>query len=79
MTPHPQPRPADLPGVKPAIEIEPLWRIKDVYTFLNCSRRSVERIKSSGELPKPDRIVGKRSPRWKPETIRAWVERGGRS
>jgi hypothetical protein len=43
---------------------------------LNCCRRLVERMRSAGKIPKPDIKIGK-MPRWKPETIRRWIERGG--
>jgi predicted DNA-binding transcriptional regulator AlpA len=80
----PAPRPvgvsklADVPGLKVAADIESLLRMTDLIRVLNCSRRIVERLRSSGRLPKPDLYVGKRSPRWKPATIRRWIEEGGR-
>jgi hypothetical protein len=57
--------------------IEPLLGIDDLATVLKCSRRLVERMRSAGKVPKPDIKIGK-MPRWKPETIRAWIERGGK-
>ncbi len=57
--------------------IEPLLHIDDLAALLSCSRRLVERMRSAGKLPKPDIHVGK-CPRWKPATIRAWIERGGK-
>jgi predicted DNA-binding transcriptional regulator AlpA len=55
----------------------------DLARVLNCSRRVVERMRAAGRLPKPDLFVGNRSPRWRPETIRRWIDeqaqgRGGR-
>ena len=67
-------KPADGPGFKAAAEIAPLWRIVEVAHYLHCSRREVERMRSAGRLPKPDLIVGRRSPRWKSETIREWID-----
>ena len=57
--------------------IEPLLHIDDLAALLSCSRRLVERMRSAGKVPKPDIHVGK-CPRWKPATIRAWIERGGK-
>ena len=65
------PRPAD-------VAIEPLMSIRDLAEVLKCSRRSVERLRASGRVPKPDIIVG-RMPRWRPGTIRRWLEREGRA
>jgi predicted DNA-binding transcriptional regulator AlpA len=58
--------------------IEPLLSQEDLTRVLNASRRTVERIRAAGKLPKPDLHVGNRSPRWRPRTIREWIERGGR-
>ncbi|CAN5898868.1 helix-turn-helix domain-containing protein [soil metagenome] len=63
----------------PADAIEPLMTIDALTRVLACDRRTIERMRSAGHLPRPDLMIGRRSPRWKPETIRAWVERGGRS
>src|SRR5262245_6296558 len=57
--------------------IEPMLGIDDLATLLSCSRRLVERMRSAGKVPKPDIKIGK-MPRWKPETIRRWIEDGGR-
>lgn len=57
--------------------IEPLLGIDDLAALLSCSRRLVERMRSSGKVPIPDIKIGK-MPRWKPETIRRWIEGGGR-
>src|SRR4051812_9044795 len=56
--------------------IEPLLAIADLAVILSCSRRLVERMRSSGRVPEPDFHVG-RCPRWKPETIRRWIEAEG--
>jgi len=64
------PRPA-------ALAIEPLMSISDLAEVLKCSRRGVERLRASGRVPKPDLVVG-RMPRWRPGTIRKWIDRGGR-
>jgi hypothetical protein len=82
------PRVADLPeaagpdkqgitGDPLAAAIEPLWTIGDICSYARCSRRWVEGQRSAGRLPRPDARVG-RCPRWRPETIRRWLETGGR-
>jgi hypothetical protein len=49
----------------------------DLARLLVCDRRTVERLRAAGRLPRPDLHVG-RLPRWRLETISAWIERGGR-
>jgi predicted DNA-binding transcriptional regulator AlpA len=66
------------PGRKLPASIEPMLHIDDLAALLSCSRRLVERMRSAGKVPKPDIHVGK-CPRWKPATIRAWIERGGKT
>jgi predicted DNA-binding transcriptional regulator AlpA len=56
--------------------VAPLLSIADLTHILNAGRATVERLKSSGKLPKPDLKIG-RMPRWKPETIRRWIDEGG--
>lgn len=51
-------------------------RLADVAKALGISRRTIERERSAGRFPKPDLHIGK-APLWRPETIRAWIERGG--
>jgi hypothetical protein len=58
--------------------IEPMLSIDDLATILKCSRRLVERLRSAGKVPKPDFHVG-RCPRWKAETVRLWIARGGKA
>jgi len=57
--------------------IEPMLSIDDLAALLSCSRRLVERMRSAGKVPKPDIKIGK-MPRWRVETIRRWIEGGGR-
>ena len=52
-------------------------RLDEVAALLGISRRVLERERSAGRFPRPDMTIG-RMPLWKPETIRAWVEGGGR-
>jgi len=72
--------PKSIPGVVSACSIEPLLKLADLALALNCQLRTVERLKSSGRLPKPDLLIGtgsRKSPRWKPATIRRWIDEGG--
>jgi predicted DNA-binding transcriptional regulator AlpA len=55
--------------------IEPLLKLDDLPEILGVCRRTVERMRSGGRFPKPDLTLG-RMPRWKPSTIRTWIDRG---
>ena len=59
--------------------LEPMLGIADLARLLACDRRTIERMRSAGRLPRPDLVIGTRSPRWLPMTIRRWVESGGRA
>jgi hypothetical protein len=68
--------------VKLADVLAPLLSQDDLARVLNASRRTVERMRAGGKLPRPDLYVGK-MPRWRPETVRRWIDeqaqgRGGR-
>jgi predicted DNA-binding transcriptional regulator AlpA len=52
-------------------------RLDELAAALGVSRRAIERERSAGRFPKPDLIIG-RMPLWRPETIRSWIEGGGR-
>jgi predicted DNA-binding transcriptional regulator AlpA len=74
-----------LPLLRAAIErpaaaglVEPLLAREDLATVLRCSLPTLDRLKAAGRLPRPDLVLS-RSPRWRAETIRRWVEEGGRS
>ena len=74
-------RPIDTPDPKPikspVTPVERLaFRLDEVAAALGISRRTLERERSAGRFPRPDLRVGK-SPLWRPETIRHWVEGGG--
>jgi predicted DNA-binding transcriptional regulator AlpA len=60
-----------------ATSIEPLVTKADLERILQIDSRTIDRMRSTGKLPKPDLFLS-RMPRWKPETIRAWIEAGGR-
>jgi predicted DNA-binding transcriptional regulator AlpA len=62
----------------PADSIERLtYRLDELATALGVSRRTLERARSAGRLPRPDLHIG-RMPLWRPSTIRDWIERGGK-
>ena len=52
-------------------------RLDEVAESIGLSRRTLERERSAGRFPPPDRIVG-RMPLWTPETVRRWIEGGDR-
>jgi len=73
----PDPRPEAKRGPILPAGFESMLSIDDLAALLRCSRRLVERMRSGGKVPRPDIKIGK-MPRWKPETIRLWIESGGR-
>lgn len=82
-TNDPWPEPQDL-AVKPsstlATSIEPSLTFAEVCRIRAISRRTGERERAAGLWPKPDYYVGtgtRKSPRWRPGSIRRWLE-GGR-
>jgi len=71
--------PSAIPGIGSASTLEPMLKIEGLALALNCDHRTVERLKASGQLPRPDLSIGigsRKSPRWKPETIRRWIDEG---
>jgi len=52
-------------------------RLDELAGALGISRRTLERERAAGRFPRPDLHLG-RMPLWRPETIRAWVDGGGR-
>lgn len=73
------PRPGVVPIATPLETARVRWamRISEVADALGVSRRMIERERAAGRFPRPDLVIG-RMPLWKPETIRALLERGGR-
>jgi predicted DNA-binding transcriptional regulator AlpA len=59
-----------------AASIAPLLAPRDLANILRITRRCIEQMRSAGRIPPPDLMLG-RLPRWRPETIRAWIEEGG--
>jgi predicted DNA-binding transcriptional regulator AlpA len=74
---EPTPLVVPLAAVAERLGIEPLLSLEDLCRILGCSRRKVETMKSSGRLPVPDLHIG-RLPRWKPASIRAWLDNQAR-
>ncbi|WP_422931762.1 helix-turn-helix transcriptional regulator [Singulisphaera sp. PoT] len=64
---------SDRPVAVEATLLERLFTIHDVAGALGVSRRTAERMKSSGKFPRPDLYVGV-SPRWRAETVKGWIE-----
>jgi hypothetical protein len=62
--------------IKLAASIEPLLTKADLGQILRVNTRTVERMVSAGKLPKPDLYLS-RMPRWRPSTIRDFIESGG--
>lgn len=57
--------------------MQKLLRINEVCSYLSISRRTLQRLRSNGDFPAPDVLIGK-GPRWKEDTIAKWIEeRGG--
>ncbi len=52
-------------------------RLDAVAEALGISRRQLERERAAGRFPRPDRIVGARTPIWKLETVRQWLDQKG--
>jgi predicted DNA-binding transcriptional regulator AlpA len=62
---------------RPPPVIEPLLTLDGVAGTLAISRRSMERLLSSGGFPPADMRIG-RMPRWRPITLRRWIEEQSR-
>jgi predicted DNA-binding transcriptional regulator AlpA len=52
-------------------------RLDELAASLGVSRSVIDRLRAAGRLPRPDLHIGKMS-LYKPETIRRWIEDGGR-
>jgi predicted DNA-binding transcriptional regulator AlpA len=53
------------------------YRFNEVLASIGISRRTGERLRAAGRFPQPDVRINKVL-LWRPETILAWIERGGR-
>ncbi len=69
--------PPGAPAVAPLAELPLTWCLSAVAKALGVSRRVLERERAAGRFPPPDLTIG-RTPLWRVETIRRWVEGGGR-
>lgn len=57
----------------PTVTVEPLAvGIQQLAAMLSLSRRTIERERSAGRFPPPDKIIGNR-PLWLISTIRRWI------
>jgi predicted DNA-binding transcriptional regulator AlpA len=57
--------------------VEPLaLRLDELADALGVNRRTLERERAAGRLPRPDLKIGK-MPLWRVETVRDWLKRGG--
>jgi hypothetical protein len=63
----------------PAVPIKDklTWDLADLAALTGLSRRLLERELAAGRLPRCDLRVGRRC-LWRPESIREWIEKGGR-
>ncbi len=81
MNPKPhRPAPPEMPGLTTAAKREPMVKLGDLPRVLNCSLRTIERLRSARRFPPPDLMIGtgpRRSPRWKAATIARWIDEGG--
>jgi hypothetical protein len=79
---------AILPSLRDALDrrarppVERLaYRREELAAAIGVSRITIDRERAAGRLPKPDLWVGtgaRKTPLWRVETVRAWIERGGR-
>ena len=81
-TRRPARRPEGGPPMKPQAESFPVpdritYRLAELSKALGVSRRTLERERSAGRFPPPDLTIGK-LPLWRVETVRRWVEGGGK-
>jgi hypothetical protein len=52
------------------------YRLDEVARSLGVSRRLIERERSAGRFPQPDKVIG-RVPLWSRETLVRWISEGG--
>lgn len=50
-------------------------RLDEIAEAIGISRRGIDRERSAGRFPRPDRVVGK-VPLWAPTTVADWLQRG---
>jgi hypothetical protein len=54
-----------------------VYRSAELAKLLKISRRSFERSRVAGEIPKPDKVLGT-MPLWTWKSIEKWLEEEGR-
>jgi hypothetical protein len=77
---------AELPALRDVLDrqadrprVEPLaYRPEDLEQALGIDNRTIQRWRSAGKFPKPDIRHG-HTLLWRVETVKAWLERGGRA
>jgi hypothetical protein len=67
----------NIPQALPA-SVERLIVGGDWLKILSVSQATFERLRRAGRIPDPDLFLGKGLARWKPETVRRWIEGGGK-
>ena len=60
-----------------AASLAPLITKADLAELLRVDRRTIDRMRSRGELPKPALFIG-RAPRWTAVAVNDWIEGGGK-
>ncbi|WP_422930882.1 helix-turn-helix transcriptional regulator [Singulisphaera sp. PoT] len=55
------------------VVLDTMIGMDELAKTLNISRRLLERLRAAKSIPEPDLVLG-RMPRWKPETIKAWID-----
>jgi predicted DNA-binding transcriptional regulator AlpA len=50
------------------------WGLDDIEALTGLSRRTLERLRSSGKFPRPDLVVGRRV-LWRPSSIQEWIDK----
>jgi predicted DNA-binding transcriptional regulator AlpA len=53
------------------------FRADELADLLGISRRALDRERSAGAFPQPDRIIGK-MPLWSRETVLIWLKEGAK-
>jgi predicted DNA-binding transcriptional regulator AlpA len=64
------------PGRSESAPTRLAYRLDELADALGVSRRTIERERSAGRFPKPDRVIGK-MPLWSAATIDAYLRGGG--
>jgi excisionase family DNA binding protein len=55
-------------------ELPPLMTINQLAKLLQCSTRTVARMRRAGHVPRPVKIGG--ALRWRADDVREWIEEG---